>query len=213
MDDDRKLCADNVDVDYTVNTRRSHSEIMASLGYETPAPLPKKTKTMWEEFVEQFPCPSELQHKVWAGRIARQFRNDCGFAYDWDCECNKCESTLAEEITAYHVLQAACSEEELDTMTDVPDDELAMSFIDYRNACTADEPAPYRIETVNATVTMPPYGYVHVFTELSHVSAVDGPHTPFLTFLNVEDIEVPLQAPRTMWVRAKTVVPTHLSFK
>ena len=105
------------------------------------------------------------------------------------------------------------SEKELDTMTDVPNDEPVMSFIDYRNACTADEPALYRNETDHPTGPMMLYGYVHVFTELSHVSAVDGPHTPFLTFLNVEDIEVPSNATRTMWIRAKTVVPTHLSFR
>ena len=157
--------------------------------------------------MEEFPCPSELQHKIWAGRIARQFRNDCSFTTDWDCECNKCESALAEEITAYHVLESESLKEELGMMSDVANYEPVLKFIDYRNACTADEPALYRNETDHATGPMMPYGYVHVFTELSHVSAVDGPHTPFLTFLNAEDIEVPLNSPRTMWVRAKTVVP------
>ena len=62
---------------------RSHTEIMSALGYTTPAPIPKRFRTAWDQLVHNFPCPPEIQHRMWAARIRRTFMEDCGFPVDW----------------------------------------------------------------------------------------------------------------------------------
>ena len=53
----------------TITRARRHSEIMRELGYETPAPMPKRFRNTWDHLVRVFPCPPELQHRVWAARV------------------------------------------------------------------------------------------------------------------------------------------------
>ena len=43
---------------------RTHTEMMAALGYTTPAPMPKRFKNAREHLVHNFPCPPELQHRM-----------------------------------------------------------------------------------------------------------------------------------------------------
>ena len=48
---------------------RTRTEIMSELGFETPAPMPKRFRNAWDHLVSVCPCPPELQHRVWAARI------------------------------------------------------------------------------------------------------------------------------------------------
>ena len=41
----------------TLRNTRSHAEVMRSLGYAPPLPLPKKPKTNWQMLLDEFPCP------------------------------------------------------------------------------------------------------------------------------------------------------------
>ena len=66
---------------------RTHTEIMSDQGFETPAPMPKRFRNAWEHLVGIFPCPPELQHRLWAARVKRMFQGDRGFLVDWMCEC------------------------------------------------------------------------------------------------------------------------------
>ena len=109
------------------------------------------------------------------------------------------ESALAEEITAYHLFQSESCDWDLDAMMDNTNDEPFLNSIKFRNVGSAHKPALYRNEIDTITGPMVPYGYVHVFTELSQVSPADGPRTPFLAFLNIDNSEVPSYAPRVMW--------------
>ena len=81
---------------------RTHTEIMRELGYETPDPVPKRFRHAWDHLVSEFPCPSELQHRLWAVRIKRMFEEDCGFPVDWTCECRKCVAGTSAEICNFY---------------------------------------------------------------------------------------------------------------
>ena len=80
---------------------RTHAEKMSAIGFEAPQHLPKRFKTAWDQLVTDFPCPPELQHKVWAQRIKRMFAQDCGFPIDWRCGCEKCETAIATELSLF----------------------------------------------------------------------------------------------------------------
>ena len=217
MDDDRKLPPCNEGGDSKIIGRRSHQQIMASLGYETPAPVVKRTKSAWEDLVEAYPCPPEYQHKVWANRIKRLYRLDCGLISDWDCECLKCESALADEVYGYHVIE--CNMQTVDADEEM--DKVAASFtkedranpVDLRAISCGYAPGPVIYRPVDEVGSAVFSGHVHLFREQSHVGATDGPHTPFLTILSINDYAEPIKQPRVMWVRAKTVEPVHFSFK
>ena len=85
----------------TTKMPRTHAQIMSDIGFETPAPIPKWFKSVWDHIVHNFPCPLELQHRVWAARISRMFADDCGFPVDWRCDCNKCVSGVSNELNIY----------------------------------------------------------------------------------------------------------------
>ena len=85
-----------------IRAPRTHAQIMESLGYEAPSRPVKNPKGIWDCLLESFPCPPEMQHMIWANRIKRLFKRDCGMPTDWDCECDKCEAALAHDVSAYH---------------------------------------------------------------------------------------------------------------
>ena len=218
MDDDRKLSPEHVEEKCSGKVPRSHKEIMESMGYEQDFPPNKRNKTVWEELLAEFPCPPELQHQVWANRIKRLFRKDCGLFASWDCECLKCTTALAEEIHLYHTIESASESmlpiEPMDTVDTVPVlKESLMTTVDLRSVGSAYEPVLGRKNTNNEDVNGVFSGHVHLFLDQNHVGATDGPHTPFLTVLRMTEGERPIQPPREMWLRAKTIVPEHLSFK
>ena len=200
---------------------RTHTQIMEQLGYGTYIPPVKKAKNTWEMLLEQFPCPPEYQHKVWAARIHRQFKQDCGLPYFWECECMKCEATTASEICTY---EGAIALSMLNTLSTVQSplfatDEEGMNPLDFRAVCSGvdevEAAGSYRTNSPFGNVSpVVLFGYVHLFTELADVNPVDGgPRTPFMTTVNVDEIPDGPLPPRIMWVRAKAVTPTYLSFR
>ena len=96
-----------------------------------------------------------------------------------------------------------------------------MNPLEFRNTSSGVEAGHldnYRIKgpSTIAPTPIPLYGYVHFFKDQSLVNAVDGPHTPFMTFLSGMAIDAfpnEREPPRVMWVRAKAVEPTYLSFR
>ena len=64
------------------------------------------------------------------------------------------------------------------------------------------------------TIGGAPYPFVHLFESEAVADTRAGPQTPFIPamFTEEEDEEIPLP-PRVMWLRAKSIDPTRLSFK
>ena len=60
----------------TVRGTSTHVEVMRRMRYEPSLPVTKKTKTNWDMLVDEFPCPVDIQHSVWAARILRNFKKD-----------------------------------------------------------------------------------------------------------------------------------------
>ena len=73
-----------------------HTEKMTELGCVMPVPT-KRPKTLWDELRDEFPCDPITQHHDWASCVKSMYKKDCGFDPDWNCDCDKCESNLAEE--------------------------------------------------------------------------------------------------------------------
>ena len=48
----------------TTRMPRTHAQIMSDMGFETPAPVPKRFKSAWDHLVHNFPCPPEIQHRI-----------------------------------------------------------------------------------------------------------------------------------------------------
>ena len=44
---------------------RTHAENMSAIGIEAPEYVPKRFKTVWDQLVHEFPCPPDIQHKMW----------------------------------------------------------------------------------------------------------------------------------------------------
>ena len=81
-----------------------HSEVMRRMGFEPPLPVAKKAKTHWETLVDEFPCPSDIQHLVWATRILRNMQQDCGYPrLDWSCDCTKCDEGIDFEQSEMYI--------------------------------------------------------------------------------------------------------------
>ena len=91
--------------------------------------------------------------------------------------------------------------------------ESIVNTVDIRNKGSVYEPVLDRKNTDSGVVNGVFSGYIHLFQEQSHVKATDGPRMPFLAVLPMTEGERPIQPPRAMWVRAKTIVPVYLSFK
>ena len=167
MDEDRKLPPCNEGGDSIVIWRRSHQQIMASLGYETPAPEVKRTKSAWEDLVEAYPCPPVYQHKVWANRIKRLYRLDCGLISDWDCECLICESALADEVYGYHVIecniQTVDADEEMDKVAASFTKEDSANPVDLRAISCGYAPGPVIYRPVDEVGSAVFSGHVYLF--------------------------------------------------
>ena len=133
----------------------------------------------------------------------------------------KCEATTASEICTY---EGAIALSMLNTLSTVQSplfatDEEGMNPLDFRAVCSGvdevEAAGSYRTNSPFGNVSpVVLFGYVHLFTELADVNPVDGgPRTPFMTTVNVDEIPDGPLPPRIMWVRAKAVTPTYLSFR
>ena len=203
------------------NQKSCHAKTMQRMGFDTPSPPQKRLKTCWDMLVEAFPCPPEYQHRVWAERIRRQFRDNCGLPYYWlTCECMKCERIQNEELKNYQTILFECTDSLNVRAGEVNEssNRQPLSQVEIRKACfgaESDELDTYRMEGPARAQTppLPNFGYVHLFLEQAHVGTAD-PHTPFMTHLSGMDaFPIEREHPRVMWVRAKSVTPTYLSFR
>ena len=79
----------------------THAERIRGSSFKTPAPVPKRFESAWDHLIQNFPCPPELQHRVWASTIRRMFAEDCGFPVYWTCDCNKCVKGISNELSVY----------------------------------------------------------------------------------------------------------------
>ena len=55
--------------------------------------------------------------------------------------------------------------------------------------------------------------FIHLFVDEDTVDDPDAPKTPFCTAVGVISGRFVAPRPRLMWIRAKGLEPTHLSFK
>ena len=190
---------------------------MTDLGYEMPV-LTKRPKSLWAQLRDEFPFDPVLQHRVWAFRIKRLFQRDCGFNPDWNCECEKCESHLAEELLLYDTSMGIIREVGIHKeSTDMPEiaEELVAS-VDLRNICEGIDDS--RLQSNAALYTGPTtipnvIGWVHLFLTLEEVGNPHGPTTPFITPLNMNDAPLSNYVPWKMWMRSRSITPTYLSFR
>ena len=211
------------DTKQSLATGRTHTEIMRSLGYDPPEPEQKKPKTVWQQMIENFPCPPEQQHAMWAARIIRNFRIDCGFPRnDWGCDCDKCsrgiDGELAESYSHLHAsengeftlpMDGACCKEWVQgcSPTAVRDlREISAGVDEFSIPCE-------RIPLVNTQTVGPGVNFIHLFLREQQARQNQGPETPFTTAILGDIEEVNAFAPRVMWLRARTIDPTYLSFR
>jgi hypothetical protein len=200
------------------NILRSHVEKMAALGYVMPEQS-KRQKTLWDELREEFPCDPVIQHRVWASRIRRMYQKDCGFNPDWDCECDKCESSLAEELLLFHdsINTEGVSYEHEDARNYEHEAATIVDSGELRRICSGGEHCDSVIdaEVVNGVTAIPiGYGWVHLFLSAEEVVGINtGPSTPFITALNMPEVPASPFVPRKMWLRSRSITPTYLSFK
>ena len=201
-----------------VKTERSHADKMRSLGYETPAPIPKRFKTAWAQLVENFPCPPEVQHKMWACRIQRMFNEDCGFPADWKCECQKCVRATSDEITGFYESVSEMCECKFPYHYPLDDDPMATNAVDtvclqrVTAGVLKDVPRTYLTGEEDWEGGEGIIRFAHLYADEESARA-DDMSTPFTTVVGVFNGRVLRPRPRLMWVRAKHIEPTHLSFK
>ena len=119
------------------------------------------------------------------------FQKDCGFNPDWDCDCDKCESSLAEELLLFHnsIRTDGVSHEYEDTQIYEDEAEMSVDTSSLRLICAGDDHCVSGLdaEVVNGATAIPfGYGWVHLFlTAEQAISNNYGPSTPFLTALNM----------------------------
>ena len=199
---------------------RSHTEIMAALGYTTPAPIPKRFRTAWDQLVHDFPCPPEIQHRMWAARIKRMFMEDCGFPVDWRCDCKKCTAGISTEINMFHNATAennieVCVEMDIN-YPEWTESESWIGTVFLRGITMGTDsisPRTYlKGEEVWEGGDDPIIRYVHLFLDEDHLESSEYPGTPFTTAVDVMNGGKPRHRPRLMWVRARRLIPTQLFF-
>ena len=92
-----------------------------------------------------------------------------------------------------------------------------MNPLEFRAVCGGDEmedESSYRMSSPLGNIgPVGPPEYAQLFLEMAHVNPVDGPCSPFMKVLNVDDIPDGPLPPCIMWVWAKAVTPTYLSFR
>ena len=67
---------------------RTHAEKMRAIGIEPPEHVPKRFKTAWDQLVNDFPCPPELQQGVGSENkmhVCKRLRVSRGLEV-WVCE-------------------------------------------------------------------------------------------------------------------------------
>ena len=194
---------------------RTHAEKMRAIGIEPPEHVPKRFKTAWDQLVHDFPCSSELQHKVWDRKIKRMFARDCGFPVDWKCGCLKCETAVATELSLFE--EAVCHDNdrklpaERSSIVDGTLDTLSL-----RGATMGVEVVVPRSYYHGPEVWQgndPVVNFIHLFVDEDTDNDPDAPKTPFCTAVGVISGRFVAPRPRLMWIRAKGLEPTHLSFK
>ena len=195
----------------------THREVMRSLGYDIPEPVVKKNKSVWGLLVDEFPCPPQLQHAIWAARILRNMNKECGYpGIDWTCECEKCSYGLAMEINNNHMNMCEMKLDDKDTSAVQSYSPVCTKML--RAICSGVEELSMDSQRLAPTQGVnpsgAPYPFMHLFLSEAESGTRSGPQTPFITavFTGEEDEDMPMP-PRVMWVRAKSIVPTHLSFK
>ena len=202
----------------TTRMPRTHAQIMSDMGFETPTPVPKRFKSAWDHLVHNFPCPPEIQHRVWAARIRRMFADDCGFPVDWRCDCNKCVAGISNELNMYVDAFNTTSFKQYSDM-DIESMEKMGTPVDtlsIRRVCMGvdkDIPRTYlngeeALEGGDNVVIR----FVHLFLNDEQLETTDEPGTPFTTAVGVLNGQRSRHRPRVMWIRARRLVPTHLSF-
>ena len=70
-----------------------------------------------------------------------------------------------------------------------------------------------RIPLVNTQTVGPGVNFIHLFLREQQARQNQGPETPFTTAILGEIEEVNAFARRVMWLRARTIDPTYLSFR
>ena len=195
---------------------RTHAEIMRELGYETPDPIPKRFRNAWDHLVSVFPCPSELQHRLWAVRIKRMFEEDCGFPVDWTCECRKCMAGTSAEICNFYEAANGNDCSIFDNMDVEEWEGSSVDTLEIRRVTRGEEVdiprTRYQGDEVwegndNAVIR-----YVHLFLDEERLENSEFPGTPFTTAVGVLNGGIRRHRPRLMWVRARRLVPTQLFF-
>ena len=208
----------------TVRGTSAHSEVMRRMGYEPSLPVTKKTKTNWDMLVDEFPCPVHIQHSVWAARILRNLKKDCGYPrLDSLCDCTKCIVGIdfeQSEMSKYmeHPRNCRCSDP-LDADTMLTGLASPCPILQIRPICSGVDgflDAKERLEPMQSipiatnTTTV---NAVHLYLTETEVTQQYGPTTPFQTTLYMGEEDINALPPRTMWLRARSIDPTYLSFK
>ena len=203
QDENRKFPAPCNDNPSSENQKSCHAKTIQGMGFDTPLPPQKCLKTCWDMLVEAFPCPQEYQHRVWAKRIRRQFRDNCGLPYYWlTCECMKCERIQNDELKNYQTILFDCTDwlnvrasEAHESSNRQP-----LSQVEIRKACfgaKSDKLDTYRMDSFKAQ---------HVIRH--HHSQISGTFTfswnrrmlAQLTPYSVYDAPIEREHPRVMWV-------------
>ena len=70
-----------------------------------------------------------------------------------------------------------------------------------------------RIPLVNTQTAGPGVNFIHLFLREQQARQNQGPETPFTTAILGDIEEVNAFAPRVMWLRARMIDPTSLSFR
>ena len=202
---------------------RTHTEIMQSLGYKPPLPEQKKTKTVWQEMVDIFPCAPEQQHAMWAARIIRNLKNDCGFPRNyWGCDCVKCTTGIDRELVGSYSHLHSSENGELTLPMDTvfyegwvqecsPNAvrdlrEISAGVDEFSVPCE-------RIPLVNVQAVGLGVNFIHLFLSEEQAAPHQGPKTPFTTAMLGDMEELKAFAPQFMWLRARMIDPTYLSFR
>ena len=84
--------------------------------------------------------------------------------------------------------------------------EISAGVDEFSNPCV-------RNPLVNTQAVGPGVNFIHLFLREQQARQNQGPETPFSIAILGDIEEVNAFAPRVMWLRARTIDPTYLSFR